>query len=497
MTEPSLRDLIRRAAGERPHHPFLESARDARIVRYSDLADAVFRWHRALTGTPDGGPVLLACADPVSFAVAYLGLLASGRLVAPVPASDVGAGPAYDSRSPALLVTDEPGLSARDLQRIVVDAGGRPPTADASGRIVPPQAEGRVLLGSSGTTGPRKGIELSEAALLTTARGVASALELSPSDRGYNPLPLIHVNAEVVGVLATLTAGSTLVVDHQFSRTNFWSLMASRRVTWINAVPAILAILAAPERGRADVGTCDEAAIEGIRLVRSASAPLPLPVLERFERRFGVPVVESYGMTEAASQITSNTVRGPRKPGSVGRPIAVELRVVDDQRRVVPAARLGRVQIRGRSVIRAYVDGAGGDRFEPGGWLDTGDLGRLDEEGYLFLAGRDSEVINRGGEKVFPIDVEQVLLADPDVRAAAVTGRPDPVLGEVPIGFVVAHEPTDSEVLPRLLARCARSLPRRARPVELHLVAALPEGRTGKVLRRALLEAAARLPVGA
>lgn len=479
MAALSIRNLVERAAGERPDHAFVEAARDDRVVSYRDLAEAVRGWC-AVEPRRGDGPVLLACADPVRFAVAYVGLLAAGRLVAPVAPDDAVPLLSYDSRPPGLLVTDDAGVEVAGLRRVLVDDVGRPEGTggldDAASR------PGRVLLASSGTTGPRKGIELTEEALLATAAAVCEALALRPGDRGYNPLPLVHVNAEVVGVLATLTAGATLLLDPRFSRGGFWDRMTARRVTWINAVPAILAILSGPDAPAAP----DPAAPRSIRLVRSASSPLPLPVLQRFEARHGIPVVETYGMTEAASQITSNPSDGPRKPGSVGRASHVQLRVVDDARRPMGTGRIGRVQIRGAAVIDRYVDGAGADRFEPGGWLDTGDLGHLDADGDLFLCGRDSDVINRGGEKVFPVEVEGVLLEEPAVRAAAVAGRPDPVLGEVPVAYVTTNGP-DADLVPQLLARCAAGLPRYARPVAVHVVSELPLGPTGKILRRALV----------
>jgi acyl-CoA synthetase (AMP-forming)/AMP-acid ligase II len=157
-------------------------------------------------------------------------------------------------------------------------------------------------LASSGTTGVPKVIPLHQGQLLHTARNVADHHRLTPGDRGFNPLPLFHINAEVVGLLASLVAGSCLVLDDRFHRTRFWALMADRRITWINAVPAIVSRLADPRP--------DEVIPSRIRFIRSASAPLPVATATRFEANTGIPVVETYGMTEAASQITANPVSG-------------------------------------------------------------------------------------------------------------------------------------------------------------------------------------------
>ena len=207
---------------------------------------------------------------------------------------------------------------------------------------------GGVVLSSSGTTGTPKVVRLGQDKLLHTARCVASHLELEPEDRGFNPLPLFHINAEVVGLLSALVAGSSLVLDDRFHRSGFWDLMASRSITWINAVPAIISRL----------GTLgpDETVPSGIRFIRSASAPLPVAVADRFEASTGIPVIETYGMTEAASQITAHPLSVPRRAGSVGLPVGVELRIVRQTEPVgspleAPEFHIGHVEIRGVSVI--------------------------------------------------------------------------------------------------------------------------------------------------
>jgi acyl-CoA synthetase (AMP-forming)/AMP-acid ligase II len=287
-----------------------------------------------------------------------------------------------------------------------------------------------------------------------------------------------HVNAQVVGLLAALVAGSSLILDDRFHRTGFWDLMGTRRVTWINAVPAIIS--------RLSVLDGHEVVPSGVRFIRSASAPLPAETMTRFEAHTGIPVLETYGMTEAASQITANPLRGPRKAGSVGRPVGVELRVVAGP----PTGLPGLVEIRGPSVIASYGDGRARDRIDPDGWLQTGDIGHLDEDGYLYLDGRIDDVINRGGEKMFPREIEEVILRDPDVAAVAVVGRDDPELGQVPVAFLVLR-PVDgatcrNDVTERIRRSLEMGLARSKRPVSLLVVPHLPIGATGKVLRRAL-----------
>jgi acyl-CoA synthetase (AMP-forming)/AMP-acid ligase II len=269
--------------------------------------------------------------------------------------------------------------------------------------------------------------------------------------------------------------------------------MGDHHVTWINAVPAIIARLAELEP--------DEIVPPGIRFIRSASAPLGVETMARFEAHTGIRILETYGMTEAGSQITANPLEGTRKAGSVGLPVGTELRIVPEawpedgspgEERTYMG---GHVEIRGPSVIRAYGDELHGDRLDDDGWLRTGDLGHIDEDGYLFLDGRVDDVINRGGEKVFPRQIEEAILLDPGVAAVTVVGQDDPVFGQVPVAFLVLHGiggPSDRGLARHVVARIRRNLdtalPRAKRPVALHVVLQLPVGATGKVQRRALRE---------
>jgi oxalate---CoA ligase len=295
----------------------------------------------------------------------------------------------------------------------------------------------------------------------------------------------------VVGLLATLVAGSPLVLDDRFHRTQFWKLMDEHQITWINAVPAIISRLADPG--------IEETIPSRLRFIRSASAPLPAATSARFEANTGIPVVETYGMTEAASQITANPISGARKPGSVGLPVGIELRIVaggastDEAVYDAGVNDVGHVEIRGPSVITAYGGGHHADRIDPDGWLQTGDLGHFDEDGYLYLDSRIDDVINRGGEKVFPREIEEMILVDPAVSAAAVVAAPDPELGQVPVAFVVLHGVTNASgrdeaarTVGRIRDRLGSELVKSKRPVSFSVVGEFPAGATGKVQRRAL-----------
>jgi acyl-CoA synthetase (AMP-forming)/AMP-acid ligase II len=495
-----LSELIAQQSTRLGDQLYLEHARREGRLTFSDLARDVERWAAMFerSGIEVGSTVGLVVSDPIDFSVAFLATIATGRWAAPLdpstPVHGAGGMTAAIARVQADIVVgdrsvpDGFNIDWLDLRDVPLEEA----TVSSSGMVYPRHGgSGGAVLASSGTTGTPKVIPLHQDQLLHTARSVAGHHRLTSSDRGFNPLPLFHINAEVVGLLASLVAGSSLVLDDRFHRTDFWQLMSERRITWINAVPAIVSRLADP--GAA------ETVPPRIRFIRSASAPLPVATSARFEANTGIPVVETYGMTEAASQITANPISGTRKPGSVGLPVGVELRIVVGDSSVFDAGdhvqerNVGHVEIRGPSVITAYGGGHHADRIDAEGWLRTGDLGHFDEDGYLYLDSRVDDVINRGGEKVFPREIEEMILLDPGVAAVAVVGAPDPELGQVPVAFLVLRRVDDesppalaAELLGRVRDHLSSALVRSKRPVALNAVGELPAGPTGKVRRRDL-----------
>jgi oxalate---CoA ligase len=485
---------------------YLEDAAGTGKLTFAGLQRSTRAWATDLdrAGIPPGARVAIRLPDPLGYASALVAILGAGRVVVPLdpaaPAATLAT--VLDVARPEAVVAHDgsglpPGLPVlrppAEPDRVPPrsDPDRVPPRSDPD-RIPPrsiPPAAGGIFLCTSGTTGAPKGVLLREHQLSHVATSVAIHHRLTPADRGYCCLPLFHVNAEVVGLLATLAAQACLVLDRRFSRRGFWAMIEAQEITWINAVPAIITILAMDPPAIRPAGR--------VRFVRSASAPLPPSALRRFEEAFGIPVVETYGMTEAASMITANPLDGPRKPGSAGRPAGAEVRIVQQTgARPVPCpvGTVGRVQIRGRGVITEYAAGGAPGAVGQDGWLDTGDVGHLDSGGYLFLAGRSDDVINRGGEKIYPREIEDFLLAQPGVRSAAVIGTCDEVLGERPVAYVVPARPArpdrlaDARLEEALRAACEAALPRPKRPAAFYLVAELPLGPTGKVARRRLPE---------
>jgi acyl-CoA synthetase (AMP-forming)/AMP-acid ligase II len=484
-----IRDWIERAAARNGTRVYLEDARGTATLTYTSLRRAVLAMERRLhgAGLPPGARVAVRLSEPVEYATALVSLLAVGRVAVPLdphaPAADVARVLAV--ARPAAVVTDTPFGLPSDLPRLRPDAAGDgEPDAIAAGGTGAAASAGSagIFLCTSGTTGTPKGILLREEQLAHVADSVAAWHRLTAADRGYCSLPLFHVNAEVVGLLATLRAGARLALDRKFSRAGFWDMIGEREITWINAVPAIISILAMEPPASAPAS---------VRFVRSASAPLPLAALERFENALGIPVIETYGMTEAASMIAANPLDGPRKPGSAGLPAGTEIRVLAPGGRTpgghAPAGSVGRVQIRGAGVITRYAEGGRPGAIDPAGWLDTGDLGYTDDDGYLFLVGRSDDVINRGGEKIYPREIEEILLAQPGVHSAAVVGAADDVLGERPVAYVVPEAGWPAEKVEAALREaCTAELPKHKQPTEFFIVGELPLGSTGKIARHRL-----------
>ena len=488
---PTIAELVARHERERPDAVYLEVARTDRVLDYGHLATAVAAWHEVFSalGLPPSAAVLIDVDDPIGIAVLQLSAISAGLRATAVDSGRPGAEVERISgliRGAALVVSDRgTGRSARGAAQAGIDTAGHPVevvASEAPPAAAAPSGTGSSVLFTSGSTGAPKGVELPEAQLLFVAQQVAAHHGLTSNDRGFNPLPLSHVNPQVVGVLATLVAGAALVLDGRFHRTGFWELMHERRITWINAVPAILAVLAR-------TGELDPP--DTLRFLRCASAPLPDHVREAF---VGRSVILSWGMTEAASQITATALLDAAVAAGVGSPQGDEVQSRRADGSLSETGEPGDLWIRGPGVIRRYLFGAVPDRFDGEGWLSTGDIGALEADGTITLAGRSDDVINRGGEKVYPGEVEEVLLGDPRVLEAVVVGRPDAILGAVPVAYVIAVDPDavdESGFVSELLARCADQLVAFRRPVQITLVADLPRAPAGKVRRSEVRQLAA------
>jgi acyl-CoA synthetase (AMP-forming)/AMP-acid ligase II len=490
VTEPTaLRQLVTRS----DDRPALVVPGSRASLSYAALQRALDRaaGRLAALGVREGDRVALAAANGPALVVAFLALAARGAAAAPLnPALGVAelAAELDDLRTSRLLHDS----AAKASAAAAAAAAGVPASAigleDAllhiDGRAGDPLADAgspdalALLLHTSGTTSKPKTVPIRQRNLVASTGAVARTYKLTGEDVTMCVMPLFHVHGLVAAVLATLSTGGTVVLP-RFRPSAFWGDVARHGATWYTAVPTIHARLLAralelpaPPEHR-------------LRFVRSCSAPLHTVLWQRYEEAIGVPLVEAYGMTEAAHQMASNPLPpGERRPGTVGRATGTEIAAVGDDWQPVPPGADGEVAVRGPSVVDQYLDNpaATAASFRDG-WFRTGDVGKLSADGYLTLSGRVKEIINRAGEKISPYEVEDVLLAHPAVAEAAAYPVPDEKYGEQ-VGVVVVLQ---GRATPReLAAHCADRLAAFKRPSRVTILPEIPKGPTGKVQRLTL-----------
>ena len=383
------------------------------------------------------------------------------------------------SRHVMLIVTEpdaEALPAALPQDGAVMAAGGR---AEAA----PEPSDLALLMYTSGTTGVPKGVMLTQANLAANARAISAEHALAPGDRVLAVLPLYHINAFAVTMLAPLAHGGSLAMPPRFSAGAFWQQAVDTGCTWINVVPTMISYLLegpAPLRERT----------QGIRFCRSASSALPPEHLKAFEERSGIGVIETMGLTETVAPSFSNPLEASqRKIGSVGRASGGEARVVDAALQPVPDGTTGEIVIRGPHVMRGYYknDKATAEAFTPDGWLRTGDLGHRDADGSFFVTGRIKELIIKGGENIAPREIDEALLQHPAVLEAAAVGIPDKHYGQEILACIVPREGmscTEDD----LRAFCLDKLGRYKTPGVFRFVTELPRGPSGKVQRLKLAQ---------
>jgi acyl-CoA synthetase (AMP-forming)/AMP-acid ligase II len=356
---------------------------------------------------------------------------------------------------------------------------------EAASSVGPPQTAppGRddvaLVLHTSGTTSRPKIVPLRQRNLAASAANIAASLELSAADRCLQVMPLFHIHGLLAGLLAPLAAGGSVVATAGFDAFSFLTQLQRFAPTYYTAVPTMHQMVIARAARHRDV-----ARTTTLRFVRSSSAPLPVPVLEELHDLFGVPVVEAYGMTEATHQVCCNPLP-PRstKPGSVGVPTGIEVAILDRENHLLPVGERGEVSIKGPTVIDGYESNpeANATAFTDG-WFRTGDEGYLDADGYLFLSGRLKEQINRGGEKISPLEVDERLLAHAAVAQAVTFAVPHPKLGEeVAAAVVLADGATVTEA--ELRDWVSAGLAAFKVPRQILFLDELPKGATGKLQR--------------
>ncbi|MCA3556059.1 acyl--CoA ligase [Aestuariivirga sp.] len=403
-----------------------------------------------------------------------------------------------DLKAKALLVEEgsaSPAIAAARRLGIPVltasprrEAGAFTITGDA---VSPPSGQGyaeggdvALVLHTSGTTSRPKIVPLTHANLLASANNIRNTLQLTEADRCLNIMPLFHIHGLVAAILATLAAGASVFATPGFNALKFFGQMEEARPTWVTAVPTMHQAILARAGRNADIIKANP-----LRFIRSSSASLPVPVFHALEETFGCPVIEAYAMTENAHQMASNRLPpGKRKPGFVGCAAGPEVAVMSADGRLLGAGEEGEVVTRGPNVTPGYENNPKAN--EAGfafGWFHTGDQGCMDGDGYLKITGRLKEIINRGGEKVAPMEVDEVLMAHEAVAQAVTFAMPHDRLGEEVAAAVVLREgqsATERELQDFANGRLAAF----KAPKKIVILDEIPKGATGKLQRIGLAQ---------
>lgn len=346
-----------------------------------------------------------------------------------------------------------------------------------------------LVLHTSGSTGRPKRVPLKHGNIAVSVNNIVKTYDLTPDDVSLCVMPLFHVHGLVASLLSTLATGGTVVVPPKFNALGFWRMVRDHGVTWYSAVPTMHQLLIARAKGgeQPDTGR--------LRFIRSCSAALSPETMSTMEQAFGVPVLEAYGMTEASHQMASNPLPpGPRKAGSVGPGTGVRIGIMNAEGQLLKPGEHGEIVIQGPNVIQGYENNpeANASSFSSG-WFRTGDQGFIDADGYLTLVARIKELINRGGEKISPREIDELLLTHPDVAEAVAFGVPHRMWGEEVAAAVVLREQaasTESD----LLAYCRERLADFKCPKKIHLTQTIPRTATGKIQRRVVAAAYAGEP---
>lgn len=468
---------------------------DGPAVSYAGFGEEVERIAELLAaaGVQPGKAVSIVLPNGLDFLVVFLAVARAGAIAAPLnPAYTIDEFKFYMEDAEAQLAIlplgDHAGRDAADqlsiptLQAslghngsVQLNRSSKPLTAR---RDAPPPSPDDIalFLHTSGTTSRPKGVPLTHGNLAASIKNISDTYNLTPEDVAMVVMPLFHVHGLIGVSLSTLSTGGSLVIPPRFSASRFWGEQQASKATWYSAVPTIHQILLARAND-------DNAPHSSFRFIRSCSAALAPVVFEQLEERFGAPVLEAYGMTEASHQMSSNLMPpAERMPGTVGKGTGVEIAVMDDHGSLIETGGQAEVVIKGANVTHGYHNNpqANAEAFT-NGWFRTGDQGFLDANGTLTLTGRIKELINRGGEKISPLEVDAALLQHPSVAEAVCFGVPDVKYGEVVQAAVVLSGAADEDAI---RTYCRSHIADFKVPDRIYVMETMPRTATGKIQRR-------------
>ncbi|MEM7170023.1 MAG: AMP-binding protein [Pseudomonadota bacterium] len=488
-------------ASENPKRTWLTSPETGLTVSWGDAATKAreIAGQLADLNLNPGAPVAIASQNCLGSCLAFAGITYGGHMVTPlnlVAGAKVLSYVIGHSGVRVILVSDEQralveeALKAVDreiaLIRLDTEAG---PVWSGNDQVIdrpasdPNPDSPALLMYTSGTTGNPKGAVLSHRNLLAAGRNVVTGHGITADDTTLCVLPIYHINGLCVSVMGSIVSCSGLVMPYRFSVRAFWSQVTAHQVSWFSAVPTLFAYLLNDEIGAAGGNS-------RLRFARSASAPLSPTVHRQFEDRFGIPIIETMGLTETGAQILSNPMPpAARKIGSPGIAIGNEIVIADDSQTPVPPGVTGEILVRGDNVMQGYLDQPEETErtITRDGWLRTGDLGHMDDEGFVFVTGRIKELIIKGGENIAPREVDEALLEHEAVLEAAAFAVDCNTYGqrvEAGIRFKDNCSVSDAE----LRAHCQARLGKFKSPDRIHILDDLPKGPSGKIQRLKLAE---------
>lgn len=491
-----LADRVQKTLGK----VFLFSEADGRQFSYAQFDTAVERAAAMLQshGVTKGDVVSLLMPNSAEYIIAYFACWKLGALAGPVNSllkDDETQFVMHNSEAKAVLVASEFRARIENIKGelphlksvITFDdeaeatrgyAGLRPASTLES--CVP--GDDAIIIYTSGTTGKPKGCLLTHGNLIANARQISEWLSFTENDRLLTIMPLFHMNAVSVTTMSALFAAGSTVISPKFSASKFWSVISEYQVTSFGSVATMLSMLlnTYPEGVPAGLKT------DQLRFAMCGSAPVPAEVMKKFEETFNCPVIEGYGLSESTCRSTFNPPDERRRPGSCGLTIGNEMKVVDEGDREVPDGELGEIVLRGENILKGYFKNPeANERAFRGGWFHTGDVGYRDKEGFFFIVDRKSDMIIRGGENIYPREIDELLYQHPAVAAAATIGVPDPLYGEEVAAFIVLKNGarvTEQE----LIEYCKTNLADYKCPKTVRFVEDIPKGPTGKLLKREL-----------
>jgi long-chain acyl-CoA synthetase len=479
--------LLQDRAAAAPDKIFLISEADERQFTYSEFEALVRRVAGMLwaNGVRKGDVVSLLLPNSVEYVVAYFACWQLGALAGPINSMLKTQEIEYvisNSESKVLLVGSAYESRIENKNFIVFDDVGKVNAEPIDPANISTDDEA-IIIYTSGTTGKPKGCLLTHGNVIANARQISTWLSFTAADRLLSMMPLFHMNAVSVTTMSALYAGGSTVVSPKFSATRFWQIISDYQITSFGSVATMLSMLLStyPDGVPAGLNT------KQLRFAMCGSAPVPAEVMKRFEETFNCLVVEGYGLSESTCRSTFNPPDRRRRPGSCGLPIGNEMRVVDDDDRDVPDGSLGEIVLRGENILKGYYKNpdATATAFR-NGWFHTGDIGYRDADGFYYIVDRKSDMIIRGGENIYPREIDEVLYQHPNVGAAAAVGMPDDLYGEEVAAVIVVRDGT-SVSEQELIDFCKARLADYKCPKTVHFVHDIPKGPTGKLLKRELV----------